>query len=387
MLNEILLLILSLICLRFIIHFFQEKEANNYLSQHQHWKSLHLDSKKKKPLLKREIKKIMVTGGCGNFGSALIEMLCEKYPNSKIISLDLITKQSTEQVKYVKGNMTDIDTIFKYFKDVDAVFHTAAMIDLDGIRSKVLKINLQGAQNIVECCIENNVAYLIQTSSVSACQPPNGALNLTEEQATYSFYEAYGESKKYSEELVLEANGVNGLNTCAFITVGLWGAKDPHNFGSVVTMKDFVLECPSLDAGAQSKCYVENSAHGQILALENMHVANGQRYLIADDRAINTLDFKILIYEEYNKKKATFKYLPGFVFTGLGIVLYYWRWFLQPVVDVKVLTTKCHTLYAGELTFDISKIKKELNYKAPYTVEEAVKKAVKLYKENESSKK
>ena len=147
------------------------------------------------------------------------------------------------------------------------------------------------------------------------------------------------------------------------------------------------MKCNTIDKGAQSKCYVENSAHGQILGLEKMEIANGQRYFIADDRPITTLDFKILIWEEYCQKKATFTNLPDIVFTGLGVILYYFKWFVQPIVDVNVLTTKSHTLYSSELTFDLSKIQKDLNYKPLYTIEEAVKKSVKIYKEKEATKK
>lgn len=239
MIYELLLIILGIIILRFIIHYFQQIQADNIIAEHKKWKKKNLNEKLRKPLIKREIKKILVTGGCGNFGASLIDLLCERFPNSKIICLDLVTKESTEQVTYVKGNMTNIENIFKYFKDIDAVFHTAAAIALDCDRSSVLKINLFGTQNIVECCIENNVGNLILTSSIAATQPAKGGLNLNET-APYCHHESYGESKRYCEELVLEANGINGLNTIAFITVGLWGPNDPFNFGSVLVTKDSV---------------------------------------------------------------------------------------------------------------------------------------------------
>jgi nucleoside-diphosphate-sugar epimerase len=249
---------------------FQVRHLNNIIKQHQLWKTKNLDKKFLKPLQKREIKKILVTGGCGNYGTSLIESLQEKFPNSSIISLDLNSKTSTnERITYRKVNICNLDELMDHFKGVDAVFHTAALVDVDGPRSSLLSVNLIGTQNIVEYCLKNNVMALIYTSSISTCQPDGVEFNYKETEK-FKFIEAYGESKRYAEELVLNANGIHGLYTSAFATICLWGPYDPIYFDAIVKLENPLPKISCMDDTIQSACFCDHAAHAQILGLEKI---------------------------------------------------------------------------------------------------------------------
>eukprot|EP01080_Neovahlkampfia_damariscottae_P011773 gene11773-5111_t len=385
MLSEVVQAIFIIYLIRYVIHFYQEYEANNIICQHQEWKKKHLDKKFIKPLKKRENKLILVTGGCGNLGSSMIELLLRRFPAAKIISLDLITRPSTERVTYVSGNISNISSIFEYFKGVDAVFHTAALVDIDSLRTKLLGVNLIGTQNIVECCIENDVGVLVHTSSISATMP-KGVQNDYDESAKYNTIEAYGEAKRYAEELVLEANGIKGLYTTTFITIGIWGPYDPLGVRQIVGMKDAMYTMPSIDNDAQSSCFSENVCHGQILGLEKIEKSNGNRYFISDNKPIKQIDFRVQIWKEYHQKEIKFQEVPTVVFVGAAYLGSHFKWLLQPIYDLKVPMTKSMLIYAKELTFNISKLRNELGYEPLYTFDEAVKHAIKLYRIRYDSK-
>jgi nucleoside-diphosphate-sugar epimerase len=372
-------LCLLVVFTRLVFHFLEEQKANNIIKQHQVWKTKNLDKKFLKTLKKREIKKILVTGGCGNYGSTLIEFLCEKFPKSSITSLDLITKSSTtEQVSYHKANITNLDELTPHFKEIDAVFHTAALIDVDGPRSSLLNINLLGTQNIVECCLKNNVMALIFTSSISVNQPTTEEFNYKETSSEYKFIESYGESKRYAEELVLNANGIHGLYTAAFATIGLWGPHDPLFFNQVIKMKNPLAKIPRLDEAIQTPCFCENAAHAQILGLEKIEISNGNKYFVADEPIQNS-EMKVNLWEAFHGKKAEFKIIPNGIFVSMTYFLHYARWWLQPILEFKPPVRKSYLIYSASLTLDISKIQKELGYKPLYTNKEAIKRSIEVY--------
>jgi nucleoside-diphosphate-sugar epimerase len=348
-------LMLVILIARLLYFLAQELNANNIIKQHQTWKTKHLDKKFLKPLQKREIKKILVTGGCGNFGTTLIESLRERFPKSTIISLDLISKPSTDEfITYHKVNISNLDELMIHFKDVDAVFHTAALIDVDGPRSSLLNVNLIGTQNIVECCIKNNVMALIYTSSISACQPDGIEFNY-KEPSEFKFVEAYGESKRYAEELVLNANGIHGLYTAAFATICLWGPYDPFYFGAIVKIENPSPKIACLDETIQSSCFTEHASHAQILGLEKIEISNGKKYFVAD-KPEKHIEMKTLIWEEFHGKKMEIKEIPDIIIISTAYFLTLLRWLLHPVYEFNLFYSILLVKFLNSWKFESSSI-------------------------------
>jgi nucleoside-diphosphate-sugar epimerase len=295
------------------------------------------------------------------------------------IAWDLITKPSTtEQVSYHKANITNLDELTPHFKEIDAVFHTAALIDVDGPRSSLLNINLLGTQNVVECCLKNNVMAFIFTSSISVNQPTTEKFNYKETSSEYKFIESYGESKRYAEELVLNANGIHGLYTAAFATIGLWGPHDPLFFNPVIKMKNPLAKIPRFDEAIQTPCFCENAAHAQSWVLKKLK--SPMETNIVADEPIQSSEMKVNLWEAFHGKKAEFKIIPNGIFVTMTYILHYVRWWLQPVLEFKPPVRKSYLIYSASLTLDISKIQKELGYKPLYTNKEAIKRSIEVYK-------
>lgn len=79
-----------------------------------------------------------VTGGTGFVGLRLVEMLIERGAES-VVSLDIIDVEDladnvksriwhNPKIQYVKGDVTKLDQLITAFKDVDCVFHVAALV-------------------------------------------------------------------------------------------------------------------------------------------------------------------------------------------------------------------------------------------------------------------
>ena len=107
-------------------------------------------------------KNILITGGCGFIGSNLVLHLARKYPNYKLINLDLMTYASDasylESLKdnpnyvFVKGDIRDEKLVNKLFDEhnIDSVIHLAAESHVDNSIKRPLDFV---TTNVVGTCV------------------------------------------------------------------------------------------------------------------------------------------------------------------------------------------------------------------------------------------
>jgi len=105
---------------------------------------------------------ILITGGCGFIGSNLVLHLAKKYPNYKLINLDLMTYASDasylESLKnnpnyiFVKGDIRDEKLVNKLFDEhkIDSVIHLAAESHVDNSIERPLDFV---TTNVVGTCV------------------------------------------------------------------------------------------------------------------------------------------------------------------------------------------------------------------------------------------
>jgi len=117
--------------------------------------------------------KILVTGGTGFVGSNLILQLIDE--KNEIISFDNNSRNSfsnqkliENNVKLIKGDITNLEDLKKIPKDIDIVYHLAAVNGTKyfyEIPEKVLEINVKGVFNLMECIKSTNCKRIFFTSS------------------------------------------------------------------------------------------------------------------------------------------------------------------------------------------------------------------------------
>lgn len=151
-------------------------------------------------------KKILITGGTGTLGNILTSYFinntnCEKVcifsrDEFKQHQMKLKFKQykNFKKIRFFIGDIRDAERIKYACKNVDIVFHTAALKQVDAIEynpMEAIKTNVLGTQNVVTACIENNVDQLIGISTDKCVSPANlyGATKLCLEKLIISAYE------------------------------------------------------------------------------------------------------------------------------------------------------------------------------------------------------
>ena len=113
---------------------------------------------------------IIVTGGCGFVGTALIKALLLKQ-SSKIVILDMTTPTNPELQEFAHFVLTDITDkkalfrAFQAYEDISCVFHVAGFglagtANLPAFDTQTKKVNVEGTRNVIDACIKFNVKAL-----------------------------------------------------------------------------------------------------------------------------------------------------------------------------------------------------------------------------------
>ena len=125
---------------------------------------------------------ILVTGGTGFIGSHLLLHLLENdekvraiYRNSKSISktknlFSLYAKASLfDKIEWIEADVTDIPSLEIAFRDIEFVYHCAALVSFDPKdEARLRKINIEGTANIVNFSLQYDVKKLCYVSSIAA---------------------------------------------------------------------------------------------------------------------------------------------------------------------------------------------------------------------------
>ncbi|MGD0780639.1 MAG: SDR family oxidoreductase [Dehalococcoidales bacterium] len=121
------------------------------------------------------MKKAVVTGGAGFIGSHLSEELAQRDYSLTIID-DLSTGKrenlsailNKPNVKFIEGSITDLPRLQKLFKDVDYVYHLAAMVSIPRsieIPQQFHEVNVTGTLNVLIAARDNKVKKVVNASS------------------------------------------------------------------------------------------------------------------------------------------------------------------------------------------------------------------------------
>ncbi len=111
-------------------------------------------------------KNVLVTGGSGFIGSHVVDFLVKKKYN--VTTFDL-SPPIRKNVKFIRGNILDKNCLQFALKNIDFVFHLAAVSDINKVRAipvKTINTNILGTTYLLEASRNKNVKRFIFASSV-----------------------------------------------------------------------------------------------------------------------------------------------------------------------------------------------------------------------------
>ena len=114
-----------------------------------------------------ENKKILILGSSGFLGSHLVKFLLK---NNEVVQFDINPPpKKIADSEFIKGSILDKTLVTSAMKDVDIVYHFAAMTDIDIVNdnpAQAIEVNIAGTSNVLEACIQEKVERFIFSSSV-----------------------------------------------------------------------------------------------------------------------------------------------------------------------------------------------------------------------------
>lgn len=172
-------------------------------------------------------KSILITGGTGSFGRKCVQMLLKNYSPAKIIifsrdelkQYEMGLKFHSDCMRYFLGDVRDPERLKQAMCGVDYVIHAAALKQVPAAEynpMECIKTNVNGAQNVIDAALANEVEKVIALSTDKAVNPIN----------------LYGASKLASDKLFVAANNVAGGHRTVFSVV---------RYGNVVGSRGSVL--------------------------------------------------------------------------------------------------------------------------------------------------
>ncbi|SRR6266481_474315 len=148
------------------------------------------------------MERILITGGSGFVGSALVEAIRNSRAGCAIRILDLLPPQ-TNHVDYVHGNVVDRGVVQKAMQGCTAVVHLAAAVGVDYTERNadaVRKVNEIGTWNVLDSAYLAGIEKLLFASSSEVYG--DSEMQPIQETAALVPKSVYAESKLKGEEFV-----------------------------------------------------------------------------------------------------------------------------------------------------------------------------------------
>ena len=215
------------------------------------------------------IQRVLVTGGAGFIGSHIVDELLNKGFETFII--DNLSSGNLDNLKdnlhnpmlhIIRGDISQIKDLLKDLKDLDVVFHEAAITSVaDSVRNpeKVFDSNVASSMKVMDFCLDSGVQKIIFASSSAVygdtpndilkesltCRPtsPYGASKLSVENYLHGYWKTYG--LKYVSLRYFNvygprqrSNGYSGVITV--FADSLINNKSPVIYGDGSQTRDFV---------------------------------------------------------------------------------------------------------------------------------------------------
>jgi len=267
----------------------------------------------------RRYSRVLVTGGAGFIGSHLVDRLLKEGFEVTVID-DLSTgrleniahNQNRKDFHFVKGDIRDRDLVKKTVKDMDAVFHEAALVSITfSVQNPILAndINVSGTLNLLKASSDLDVKRFIYASSAAVY----GETSLPQKREDMSTNPTspYGVSKLAAENYVRSFHTVYGLETVSLRYFNVYGPRQSFDiqcaYGGVITIfLNRLLRNLSpiiYGDGEQTRdfVYIQDIVKANMLALNNKNVA-GEFFNIGNGTIISVNQVAEVLKDAMNRR-------------------------------------------------------------------------------------
>jgi UDP-glucose 4-epimerase len=264
--------------------------------------------------------KVLITGGAGFIGSHLVDRLVnEGFSVTVIDNLDtgnlekIAPHQGKREFRFIKGDIRDSNLIKEALKDIDAVFHEAALASVTvSVENPILAndINVTGTLNLLKASADIGVKRFVYASSAAVygdTQSPQKREDMTPNPKS-----PYGISKLAAENYVKIFYKLYGVETVSLRYFNVYGPRQRFDlqcaYGGAITIftSRLLRNMPPIvfGDGEQTRdfVYVEDVVEANMLAL-NSEAAVGEAFNIGTGVSVSVNRVAEALKELMNKKE------------------------------------------------------------------------------------
>lgn len=270
------------------------------------------------------MQKILVTGGAGNVGGALVDYLIQN-PQNFVVTLDNLETGSLQKLptvvphknfKFIKGDVnqySDISAVMLSYS-FDYVFHYAALVGVQRTLANPIKVlnDIQGIKNVLDLAKNTGVKRVFFSSSSEVYgepveSPQNEATTPLNSRLPYAVVKNVGEAffRSYQKEYNLDFTLFRFFNT--------YGPKQSTDF-VVPRFISLALQNKPITIygdGSQTRtfCYIDDNIEATTNALyQNQYINDVLN--VGNDLETSVLDLARIIID-MTKSKSEIQHLPA----------------------------------------------------------------------------
>jgi len=249
------------------------------------------------------LSKILVTGGAGFIGSNLVDRLVLE--GHEVIVIDNESSEVNEKfywnqkAKKVIADICSFDSIYKYFRNIEYVFHLAAQSRIQpSILNPLvtLETNIIGTANVLEASRKSGVKRLIYSTTSSYYGLKNSVPNV--ETQSEDCLNPYSLAKVTGDKLCKIYSQLYGIETVSLRYFCVYGPREPikGEYAPVIGLflRQFKEKKPLTVVGDGSQIrdftHVSDVVEANILMIKGELVRNGEVYNVGSGKSFSILE-------------------------------------------------------------------------------------------------
>lgn len=307
-----------------------------------------------------ENKTVLVTGANGFIGSWLCKRLVEEKADVIALVLDkerlsALLETIKAKIELVEADITDIESIGKCFsKKVDYCVHLAAIAEVEpaeNAQEKAFEVNVQGTNNLLEKCVENNMKNFVFSSTVKVYGTQEGVIT---EKSKLCSSDIYGQTKINAEKIVEDFQKKYKFNAVILRQANIFGEYDLNTRRVIPNT-------------------IIRFARGQD-ALIKANTNTVRDFLYIKD----LIDLYVIVLEFMSKKRDYFDIFNITCGTSVSILEIIAK--IAELMNKKSKTHNEEKMEKVRITFSNKKARNVLNWQPKIALEEGLKKTIEYYR-------
>jgi len=316
--------------------------------------------------------KVLVTGGGGFLGSAITRRLIDRGADVRSLARNAYSELADMGVDQIQGDISNADTVARACANRDIVFHVAAKPPPWGKYDDYYQTNVTGTRNVINSCLDQNIARLVYTSTPSVVF--NGKdIEGADESMPYPkrFCTHYSETKAIAEQDIRRASSQQ-LKTIILRPHEIWGPGDNHILPRLVARSNRLKQIGN-GKNRIDTIYIDDAADAHLLAADKLRESpelSGNIYFLSQDDPVPAWDMVNALLQAAGCRPIE-KKVPFPIAWSAGAVLELIYKTLR-LSGEPYITRFMAQAVSQSHWFDISAAKKDLGYKPKLTTAEGL---------------